>query len=164
MEQDVDKTLLLLRHSRKAYLVEYICSLFLFGLIFAALLKNVDLPAKVLYSLSGLSLLGIASTEIRRYSGDRYKIMPTKLSVMKGVLKIKKKNVYYQPLGFIPDLNIKQTALQRLLGYGTIHLQVGNNTLELKDIDYPHQVLELLENLIEEARKVARQTGGTRLI
>ncbi len=153
MEQDDDKILLTLRHSRKAFLVEYLCSIFLFSLWLVALLKNVDLPKGVWYLFPGLGFAGIASTELRRYFGDRYRLTSTKLSVIKGVLKIKKKNVYYQPLGFVPDLNIKQSALQRLFGYGTIFLQVGNGNLELQDIDNPHQVLELLENLIEESRR-----------
>ena len=166
MEQDSDKILLTLRHSRKAFLVEYLCSLFLFSLWFIAFMKNVDMPKEASYLLSGLSFLGLAGTEIRRYFGDRYKVMPTKLSVVKGVLKIKKKNVYYQPLGFVPDLNLKQTVLQRFLGYGTVYLQVGNSNLELRDIDNPHQVLELLENLIEEARKSQRlgRLGGSAMI
>ncbi|MBI2125461.1 PH domain-containing protein [Candidatus Woesearchaeota archaeon] len=160
MEEANDKVLMTLRHSRKAFLVEYTCGFFLLALLLIGLIKQIDLPESITYLLSGLGFIGLAGTELRRYFGDRYKIMPTKLSVTKGVLKIRKKNVYYQPLGFIPDLNIRQGALQRLLGFGTVHLQVGNSNLELKDIDNPHQILEMLENLIEETRKanLVRQT------
>src|SRR3989338_1340254 len=153
MEEANDKVLMTLRHSRKAFLVEYTCGLFLLALLLIGLIKQIDLPAEITYLLSGLGFIGLAGTELRRYFGDRYKIMPTKLSVTKGVLKIRKKNVYYQPLGFIPDLNIRQGALQRLLGFGTVHLQIGRSILELKDVDSPHQVLEMLENLIEETRR-----------
>lgn len=153
---DNEKVLLTLRHSRKAFLVEYFCSLFLFFLLFLAFLQKVEVPDNILHLVLGLGVLGIVGTEVRRYFGDRYRIMPKKLSIMKGVLKVKKKNVYYQPLGFIPDLNIKQSAVQRLLGFGTVYLQVGSSNLELRDIDDPHQVLKLLENLIEEARRAQR--------
>lgn len=160
MEEAHDKVLMTLRHSRKAFLLEYLCGSFLFGLLLIALAKNVVLSSQMFYLLSGLGFIGIVGTELRRYFGDRYKIMPTKLSVIKGVLKVRKKNVYYQPLGFVPDLNIRQGAFQRLLGYGTVHLQVGSSNLELKDVDNPHQVLEMLENLIEETRRaqLVRQT------
>ncbi len=153
---DHEKILLTLRHSRKAFLMEYFCSLFLFFLLFLAFLQKVEVPDNIFYLVSGLGVLGVVGTEARRYFGDRYKLMPAKLSVVKGVLKVKKKNVYYQPLGFIPDLNIKQSALQRLLGFGTVYLQVGSSNLELRDVDNPHQVLKLLENLIDEARRAQR--------
>ena len=105
-------------------------------------------------SILGMGLAGIAGTELRRFFGDRYKIMPTKLLIIKGVLKVKKRNIYYRPLGFIPDFNLKQSAIQRLLDYGTVHLHAGTNYLELRDIDNPNEVLKMLEKLIEESKKV----------
>ena len=103
-----------------------------------------------------LSLFGLVSTEVRRFYGDRYNIMQTKLSVVKGILKVRTRNIYYQPLGFVPDFNVKQTFLQRLLGYGTVFVHVGTTALELRDVDNPHEVLKMFERLIEETRKTQR--------
>ncbi len=152
-EKDSDDVIMTMRHSRKAFLLEYICSTFLISLLLIAFFKKAELPALVSNSILGLGLAGIAGTELRRFFGDRYKIMPTKLLVIKGVLRIKKRNIYYRPLGFIPDFNLKQSAVQRLLDYGTVHLHAGNNYLELRDIDHPNEVLKMLEKLIEESKK-----------
>ena len=153
-EKDSDNVILTMRHSRKAFLLEYLCSLFLISLLLIAFFKKIELPAPFSMSILGMGLAGIAGTELRRFFGDRYKIMPTKLLIIKGVLKVKKRNIYYRPLGFIPDFNLKQSAIQRLLDYGTVHLHAGTNYLELRDIDNPNEVLKMLEKLIEESKKV----------
>ena len=151
-----DAVLVTLRHSRKSYLVEYICSLFLLGLVGFSALDGLRLPSLAFYLFVGLGLLGLLSTEARRYYGDRYKVMNTKMSIVNGVFKVKKRNIYYQPLGFIPDLNIKQTAIQRVLDYGTVYLQVGNAVLEFRDVDRPNEVLKMLEELIEKTKRSAQ--------
>ncbi|MEK6899944.1 MAG: PH domain-containing protein [Nanoarchaeota archaeon] len=153
MEENIDRVIMTLRYSRKAFLIEYFCSLFLLSLALIAYLKESQMPQIAFNFVVGLGMLGVASTELRRYYGDRYKIMATKISIIQGFLKIKKKNVYYQPLGFVPDLNIKQTAVQRLLDFGTVFVMVNNHPLELKDIDNPNVVLKMLENLIDETKK-----------
>lgn len=157
MNAENDQTIVVLRHSRKSFLVEYACSFFLLTLVMFSLFKELVIPVSLQYLLLGAALLGIASTEIRRFYGDRYNIMQTKLSVIKGIFKIRKRNIYYQPLGFVPDFNIRQTFLQRLLGYGTVFVHVGNTALELRDVDNPHEVLKMFERLIEETRAQQRR-------
>ncbi|MDP3699011.1 MAG: PH domain-containing protein [Nanoarchaeota archaeon] len=154
-DQDDEKIVVTLRHSRKSFLVEYTCSLFLLIMIIFSLFEGGNL-AKVAFPFLVLSVFGFASTEVRRFYGDRYNIMQTKLSVIKGIFRIRKRNIYYQPLGFIPDFNIKQTLPQRMLDYGTVFVHVGNTVLELKDVDNPHEVLKMFERLIEETRKMQR--------
>lgn len=150
-----EKIIVTLRHSRKSFLLEYACSIFLLILAIFSLF-NGGILFKVASPFLTLAVVGLILTEIRRFYGDRYNIMQTKLSVIKGILRVKKRNIYYQPLGFIPDFNIKQTFLQRLLGYGTVFVHVGNTALELRDIDNPHEVLKMFERLIEESRKTQR--------
>ncbi|GEM_PF-1641224 len=149
---DSDQVLVTLRHSRKAYFLEYLCSFFLFSLGVFSLFSDSNIPNKISLLFLGLGILGAASTELRRYYGDRYKVMRTKLSVIKGVLKVRKRNIYYQPLSFVPDLNLRQSALQRVLGYGTIFMHVGNAGLELRDIDNPNEIIRMLEGLIEKTK------------
>src|SRR3989338_11069460 len=153
--QQEEKIIVTLRHSRKSFLLEYSCSIFFLALVLFSLFKGWNL-SKMALPLLALSVFGFASTEIRRFYGDRYNIMQDKLSVVKGILKVRKRNIYYQPLGFVPDLNIRQTFFERLLGYGTVFVHVGNTALELRDIDNPHEVLKMFERLIDETRKAQR--------
>ena len=150
-----EKIIVTLRHSRKSFLLEYACSFFLLTLAVFSLFKG-GILSKAAPPFLTLFVLGLISTEVRRFYGDRYNIMQTKLSVIKGILRVRKRNIYYQPLGFIPDFNIKQTFLQRLLGYGTVFVHVGSTALELRDVDNPHEVLKMFERLIEESRKTQR--------
>lgn len=151
-DHDEEKIIVTLRHSRKSFLLEYVCSIFLLILAISSLFKG-GILYKIASSFLVVSVVGIVSTELRRFYGDRYNIMQTKLSVIKGIFRVRKRNIYYQPLGFIPDFNIKQTFLQRLLGYGTVFVHVGNTALELRDVDNPHEVLKMFERLIEETRR-----------
>ena len=149
---DNDQEIVTLRHSRKSFLLEYICSFFLLFLVAYSLFNGVTLPKPFFYPFLGIGVAGLLSTELRRYFGDRYRIMNTKLTMINGVFKVKKRNIYYQPLGFIPDLNIKQTAIQRLFNFGTIYLQAGSSALEFRDVDKPNEVLKMLEELIEKTK------------
>ena len=151
--QDNDSVIVTLRHSRKSFLLEYFCSFFLLSLVIFSVFNGVTLPKLFFYPTLGVGLLGLMSTELRRYFGDRYKVMNTKMSMINGIFKIKKRNIYYQPLGFIPDLNVRQTAMQRLLNFGTVYLQVGNTALEFRDVDKPNEVLKMLEELIEKTKR-----------
>ena len=146
-----EEILVTLRHSRKSFLLEYCCSIFLLFLMGFSLFKGGEL-AKVTLPFLALGMFGLITTEVRRFYGDRYNIMHSKLSVIKGTFRVRKRNIYYQPLGFVPDFNIRQTFLERLLGYGTVFVHVGNTVLELKDVDNPHEVLKMFERLIEETR------------
>src|SRR3989344_1606769 len=103
MEQeahDDDEVIITLRHSRKSYFLEYFCSLFLFSLGVFSLFSDSNFSTKIQYFFLGLGMAGVTSTELRRLFGDRYKVMHTKLSVIKGVLKVRRRNIYYQPLIF----------------------------------------------------------------
>ena len=120
--------------------------------------------SKLVLPLLVLAFFGFVSTEVRRFYGDRYVIMPTKLSVIKGIFRVRKRNIYYQPLGFVPDLNVRQTFWQRVLGYGTVFVHVGNTALELREVDNPHEVLRMFERLIEETRLIQRNRGREDLL
>ena len=154
-DNEDEKVIVTLRHSRKSFLLEYLCSFFLLLLVLFSLLSRGN-PSKIALPILAASTFGFVSTEVRRFYGDRYNIMPTKLSVVKGILKVRKRNIYYQPLGFVPDFNIRQTFFERILGYGTVFVHVGNTALELRDVDNPHEVLKMFERLIDETRKAQR--------
>ena len=70
------------------------------------------------------------------------------MTFIKGIIKKHHKHVYFHPLGFVPDINVKQGWLQRFLNYGTISIQVSDEKFKLKDIDDPHFIMKEIEELI----------------
>jgi uncharacterized membrane protein YdbT with pleckstrin-like domain len=147
----MSNTLLKLRKSRKAFLVEYICGFFLLGIVLLMVLKNYDKTSYLFVGMVLATLFIFLSVEMMRIM-TRYSITKTKIIIIHGLIKQLKKNVYYHPLAFVPDLNVKQSRLDRLLDIGTVYLKGGGNenTFELKDISNPHRALEMIENLIDD--------------
>lgn len=162
MEQG-EKVITVLRKSRKSFLVEYGCALLLIGLLAATYWKGITLPPSAQYYVLGIAVVAVASAELSRFL-LRYTITTSKISIIKGVIQQNKKNVHFLPLGYVPDINLKQNRIQRLLNYGTVFVHsTGENSFELKDIDHPQRVLEMVENLVDEARRrqVALPQGTT---
>jgi hypothetical protein len=148
-----DKILKNLKQSRKAFLVEYCCVLFLILLTFGAY-TNSNFPEWSTYLAGGAGIAFLGIIESSRLL-LRFHIGQSKLVITKGLIKQNKKHVYYHPLGFVPDLNIHQTAFQRVMGFGTIYLKGGGeNTFEIKNINNPHKILDMIEGLIERNKKV----------
>jgi len=138
------------KKTRKAYLTEYTCGIFLLISLGIVALNNFQLNATFQYFVVGVSLFALGSAELARMF-TRYKVSNDKLSIIKGIIQQDKKNVYFHPLGFATDLNIKQSRLQRLLNYGSIYLKSGmENTFEIKDVNSPHKILKLIEQRIED--------------
>lgn len=142
-----------LHRSRKSFLPEYFCGLFLLGLLGYAYFTGYQLGQRAALFCLALAAIAIAYAEISRLI-IKYEITNTKVMITTGIFNRHKKNVNFHPLGFVPDLNLRQTYPQRLLNYGTIYIQGGNeNQLEIVDVDNPHGLLEILENLIDRNRR-----------
>jgi len=147
----MSNSILVLRKSRKAFLIEYGCAAFLLGLLGVTRL-NSPLPQAIEYGVLGLAGVALFSAEISRLT-TRYKIREDKMEIINGFIKQDKKNVYYHPLSFVPDLNIKQGRIGRILDYGSVYLKAGGETtFEIKDVNSPHEVLEMIENMIGQNR------------
>ena len=144
-----EKIIAKIKKSRKAYIVEYFCGFFLVVILGIALLKGINLPSSFIFFTVGLALFSMGIGEYSRQL-TRYIITDTKIIINHGLVMQTKKNIYFQPLGFIPDLNTKQDRMQRILGYGTVYLRGNNeNAFEIKDIDNPDNILRMIEELIE---------------
>ena len=154
--QPTDEQPINLRKTRKAFIAEYSCGVFLLGLLVIGTLKGLQVKQYMFYFMGGIALTAIGSAEFM-LAMVRYKILPHKLVITHGIIQQKKKNIYFHPLGFVPDLNVKQSRIQRIFNIGTVFLTSSGEAFELKDIDNPHQVLELVEKLIEENRTVKRK-------
>ncbi|HIJ10878.1 TPA: PH domain-containing protein [Candidatus Woesearchaeota archaeon] len=143
------------KKTRRAFLLEYTCAGFVIFLLALAKMKGTALPNIVYYPAFGLVGFAVLSAEWSRII-TRYKVKENKIEIVKGIIKQNKKNVYFHPLGFVPDLNVEQSRIQRLLGYGTVYVKGNNeNSFEVRDVSRPHKVLSMIEKLIDKNRHVS---------
>lgn len=148
-----EKVITMIKASRKKFIIEYSCGFFLLGITGLLLLDGISLPGAVLYFIVGVALFSMAAAELSRVL-TRYVITDTKLIIVHGIIQQMKKNIYFQPLGFVPDLNVKQGRVQRLLNYGTVFLRGNNeNAFEIRDINQPHKILRMIEELVETNKR-----------
>jgi len=139
--------------SRKAYLPEYLSGFFLLAILAFVYSREVALNPTITYFVLGLSLFSLGSAEISRMM-NKYLITSSKLIIIKGLIKQHKKNVYFYSLGFVPDMNIHQGRLQRLLNYGSISVSgAGSPAFVIKDINKPKKMMEHMEEMIGKNRK-----------
>lgn len=151
-----EKVITILRKSRKAFIIEYACTIILLSLLAALYLKGIRLPAVLNYLVLGIAAFALISAEFSR-NLIQYKITESKVIIIKGIIKQAKKNVHFLPLGYIPEINTHQGRIQRLLNIGTIFVHgSAQNSFEIKDINDPQKVLELIEKLIEDNRQKTR--------
>lgn len=137
------------RRTRKAFIIEYACGILLLLLLGFLSIKGISVKNQLTYFVLGISLVSIGSAELSRLF-VRYQITENKMVIIRGFIKQSKKNVYFQALAYIPDLNVRQSSLQRLLHFGSVYLKTGGeHTFEIRDIDNPQQILDTIERLIE---------------
>ena len=143
--------------TRKAFWVEYLCGIIILILLLFSYLTGISLTWKARLFLLSIALLILIYAELHRII-LRYKVTENKLVIINGWLKQDKKNLYFHALGFIPDINIKQSRIQRILGYGAIFVVGGGtNTFEIKDVSTPHLVMKMIEDLIEKSKHPDRK-------
>lgn len=146
-----EKVLLVLRKSRKAFLIEYACGFIILLLLLATYIKGLRFPSFITDLILILGIVSIGFAEISRIF-LRYIISSQKISIIRGLIKQTKKNINYHPLAFVPDISLKQNRIQRILNYGTVSVESGTSSFEINEIDSPQRVMELLETLIEKTR------------
>ena len=152
-KREKETVLKTLRKTRKAFITEYTCSILLLLLLGVLYVKGVAINSSITYFVLGISLVSVGSAELSRLF-IRYQITENKFMIIQGFLKQSKKNVYFQALAFIPDLNVRQSRLQRLLNFGSVYLRSGSeHTFEIHDINNPQQVLDTIERLIEHNKR-----------
>jgi uncharacterized membrane protein YdbT with pleckstrin-like domain len=143
-----EDTLMVLNPSRRSFLLEYCCGIFLVGLLSFFIYKKIDLNTKLTYFVFGLALFSIGSAEISRLL-HRCRVTHSKLVIIDGMIKLSKKHIYIKA---ISDINIKQKVIQRLLNYGVIHIKTmsGESSLEIKNVANPGKRMEEIEEIIEK--------------
>ncbi len=151
-EEKKEKLLFTLRQTRKAYITEYFCGVLLLGMLGMLYYWEIPLETAFMEIIAGVGFVALFSAEASRIF-TKYHIYTTKFSIVHGVLKQHKKNVYFQPLAFIPDLNVHQSRLQRLLNYGTVFIKTGGEVFEIKHVNNPQHVLMMIEDLIKQNKR-----------
>ena len=144
-----EKVLLVLRRSRKSYSIEYACAAFLIILLLILFARGTVVAKSIVSVVIGIAVLALVSAEVASLFSS-YTITQQKVIITKGLIKKQTKNVHFIPLGFVPEINLKQGRIQRLLNIGTVFIHgSGENSFEIKDVDNPQRILELIEELIE---------------
>jgi uncharacterized membrane protein YdbT with pleckstrin-like domain len=145
-----EKQLYAWQQTRRAYLAEYACGLFLLASLLVLYGRGVVLQSYFAYIVGGVGVGAVLSAEFHRFT-TRYRVTNKKFTIIQGIIKQTKKNVYFQPLAFIPDLNMKQSRLERFLGYGTVFVEGGaTGTFYVRNVNNPHKVMEQIQQLIDE--------------
>lgn len=141
-----------LRKSRKAFLTEYLCAIFFFGLSLLGTAGKINLPRRLGFFFLLLGIIVIILVEASIYAAQ-YQIRESKVIVIQGIFNKTKKNVF---IDAITDVDLKQNYFQRLLRYGDLHIRSSSGavTLELDDIEKPQQAMEILERLIEKYKNL----------
>lgn len=160
LKQNYENLLYVLKRSRKAFLPEYFCGFFLLILLGINYFTGYFTSLLLIYFLLGIAIFSLISAEYSRMV-LWYTFMPEKMVITEGLVKQRKQNVYYHPLGYVPDINIKQNYLQRIFNYGTISVATGSNSFQIKDVDHPDKVVGLLEDLVENTKNPPKMNQKT---
>lgn len=152
-----EEVLLVLHPSRKAYIVEYGCTFLLLVFLGVLYLREITLPRPFVNLVLGIAGFTFLFAEISRFS-TIYKIMHTKMLITKGIIQQQRKSIHFHPLGFVPDINLKQGRIQRILNYGTVFVSGGTEkSFELQNINRPQKILTMIEELIDISRRKMNQ-------
>ncbi|MFH1682297.1 MAG: PH domain-containing protein [Candidatus Woesearchaeota archaeon] len=141
----MEKVLMVLRKSRKSFILEYFSAILLLSLLAIVYLKGITIARWANYLIFGLVFVSLSSAELSRIM-HRYVVTESKITVIDGLIQQRKQNIYFFSLRFVPRINVKQGRIQRLLNYGTIYVEEGDsNKFELKDVDDPHNIMSKIE-------------------
>ena len=147
-----EKILRVLHPARRSFYIEYGCAAILILALLVMKVRAVTIPALFTYLIVLLAVIAALSAEIARLF-TKYMITPSKIIIIHGLIKQTKKHIHFHPLGFVPDINLRQGRLERLLNFGSVYIAGGeDNSFELRGISKPRKILELVEELIENNR------------
>ncbi len=156
-EEEKEEPILVLRRSRKVFLVEYSCSVLFLLLLGISKFRGWNLPDYFKYFILGIAIIIVVYAESMRFL-FQYRITPSKIAIIKGIIKKNHKNIYFRSLRFVPDLNLKQGWIQRVLDYGTVFIESQGesheHSMEIRDVDHPAEVLRMIEKQIEKEMMV----------
>ena len=154
-ESLLDKTLIKARASRKLYLPFYFMAIILILTVVWILYNELEFNLLVIILVLLFVVVGTKYTELHRLN-NLYKVIPGRLVHVSGLINKTIKKVDFFA---ISDLDIQQSAWQRLLHFGDINVRLfsKDSTTSIRNINNPEFFADFLE---EEIMKTRKQVGG----
>jgi uncharacterized membrane protein YdbT with pleckstrin-like domain len=152
MSNDKKEDVVELKKSRKAFLWEYTCGILLLIILITSYLEGINISHYFQYFILALAIFCFVYAELNRLA-TVYLISEHKITIMQGLISKNKKHVDMYAVGFLPDINVSQTLIQRVLDFGSIYVENGGkNAFTIKDINNPQGMMEKIEQLINASR------------
>jgi len=151
-KKESEKVIMRVRNSRKIYFPVYAMVLVLIIVIIFIKLNNLPLSSIAVLCVILFIILGIKFTEIHRLN-NLYVIDPIAFIHTEGIFNKRiKRGDYFA----IRNVNIEQTAWQRMLNYGTVLIDMFSEIIPVRNINSPEEFAIVLENIaIDKRRGVA---------
>lgn len=137
------------RPTRFAFLKDYILAAFLFASVLAVRMAGLYVYPLALYAAIALAVIFIIMAETARLSNS-YCVTPSQVIVQEGIVSSHRYSVF---MDNISDVNVRQSRLQRLLGYGRVIIgsSSGREHMQLKMVARnPQKTAHSIERLIHE--------------
>lgn len=162
-----DEELVLVTGFSKAYVRNQFVLYFMFpgiifGLLFFALGYFLGIE-KIKLAVGSLVIMIIAAIlkTLHLYHANRYILTTRRIMVKKGLFGVKLSAVLYDK---VTHLEVDQSFFDRILHHGDIIINTAgqnNNEMILKFVDYPLEIKNLLERLINREREQFGLKGAT---
>jgi membrane protein YdbS with pleckstrin-like domain len=138
------------RSSRKLYIPFYLMIILLIGLMGFIFFSGKALNTFALICALVFVFFVVKLTELHRLT-NLYEINPSTLIHTVGLVN---RNSTRTDFFAISDVDITQTAWQRILNYGDIEIRLfsRDNVTKVKDIDDPESFVEFLEKCMANVR------------
>ena len=142
------------KNSRRFYFPFYLMIVILVGIV--GYIKYSGLPVNLIAFQGAIafSVLTILATELHRL-GQSYYVTPHFVVHKKGYFKRDIKKV---AISSISDVDTKQSAWQRMMGYGNVvvHQFSEGGVVTIRNINNPEHFVNLIVKQIERAKKRSR--------
>ena len=145
----LEEPLYMLRPTRTASLDVYALAAMPLALIVALSFVNFPVPFWSIWAASGLAVVLLGSIEYNRLS-SRYKITPSQIVVEDGIVSKRRFSLF---LNNVTDVTVRQSNLQRILGYGTVIAGSASGIQQMQlsmTVRKPRELAQRLEHLIRE--------------
>lgn len=147
---------------RNQFMIYFMFPGIIFGLIFFALgyFLGFEKIKIAIMSLVGMILAAILKT-LHTFHANRYILTTRRIMVKKGLFGVKLSAALYDK---VTHLEVDQSFFNRILHHGDIIINTAgqnNNEIILKYVDYPMEIKNLLERLINREREQFGLRGVT---
>ncbi len=146
MAAGIEQSLLFMRPGRIKYVRNYVFAAFLIGFFISTSFYSLPVPSLLQIALILVPAGIVVGAEIDRKT-TAYHLTPSRLIIEGGIASKQRTSMLYH---HIADINLYQSAFERLLGYG--HVKVSFITAEAVELNYvrkPHAVSQYLDNLVQ---------------